>query len=234
MAKLLYLIPVHISQSETLAGNLWVNPELLGQLKTIFAEDLRSARRYFRLAGFSGDLNTQNWIEIRNQMPPEIILNALYGIEDQGIAGILSEAGMPGVADPGGEVVSIAHQLGIRVIPLPGPSSIFLALAASGLNGQSFTFHGYLPIQPKDREKQLRQIEMVAMQSNYTQIFMETPYRNMQMLESILKVCRPDMRLCVAADITGSSELIRTFTIQDWRSKKINLHKIPAIFLLNQ
>jgi 16S rRNA (cytidine1402-2'-O)-methyltransferase len=234
MGKLLYLIPVHISQSETPALHPWVNPELLGELKTIFAEDLRSARRYFRLAGFTGDLNQPHWIEIRNQMPPEIILEALVGLEDQGIAGILSEAGIPGVADPGGEVVSIAHQLGIRVIPLPGPSSIFLALAASGMNGQSFTFHGYLPIQAKDREKQLRQIEMVAMQSNYTQIFMETPYRNMQMMESILKVCRPDTRLCVAADITGASEKIRTHTIQDWRSRKINLHKIPAIFLLNQ
>ncbi len=234
MEKHLYLIPVNISSDEEGQSTLFARPELIEKLKVIFAEDIRTARRYFRKAGYTGDLDNQHWITLQQDTPTENILEALHLVTPDAPAGIISEAGIPGIADPGEEVVSLAHELNIRVIPLPGPSSIFLALAASGLNGQYFTFHGYLPIHEKERERQLRLIENVALQTQYTQVFMETPYRNMQLFRSILKVCRNDSRLCIAADITGKKEIIKTMTVQSWRNQPVNLHKIPAIFLLNR
>jgi 16S rRNA (cytidine1402-2'-O)-methyltransferase len=231
MKKTLYLIPAYISKDY----NLTAYPDdLIERLGVVFAEDVRTARRYFRSTGYQGSLDKQHWVTMQSDTPLDEILDSLNRISDEHPGGVISEAGIPGVADPGAEVVAMAHELGIRVIPLPGASSIFLALAASGLNGQAFTFHGYLPIQEKEREKQLRMIENIAGQSNYTQIFMETPYRNMQLLKSILKVCRDDTRLCIAADITGNHEMIMTRTVAAWRKTNIHVHKIPAIFLLNR
>lgn len=234
MEKRLYLIPVDIGHSDSPPLSGGVSPALLEKLHIIFAENLRSARRAMRKAGYSGDLDRQTWIELNEKTPVETLLDAVRMITPDTPGGILSEAGMPGVADPGASVVALAHECQVRVIPVPGPSSIILALAASGLDGQCFTFHGYLPVNPKEREKRLRQIEQTILQTGYTQILMETPYRNEQMLASIQKVCNPGLRLCVAADITGEQEMIRTHTLQDWKKKKVNLHKLPALFLLNQ
>lgn len=147
--------------------------------------------------------------------------------------GIMSEAGCPGIADPGNLAVSFAHQNGIEVIPLVGPSSIFIALMASGLNGQSFSFHGYLPIDKERRPQAIKSLEKDASNKKQTQIFMEAPFRNNQMLEDILRVCKPYTKLCVAKDVTGASENIRTQTISDWRKSKIELHKVPTIFLIS-
>lgn len=234
MGKELYLLPVNIAVNESKPEIRWVSPELLDRIRIIFAENFRSARRYFRYSGYNGSLDSQHWIDIGNGISTEELLHGLQMISDDMPAAILSEAGLPGIADPGANVVALAHELGIRVIPLPGPSSIFLALAASGLNGQAFTFHGYLPIHDRDRERQLRIIESAALQSNYTQIFMETPYRNIQIFKSILKVCKDDTSLCIAADITGAHEIIRTQSIKAWRRSSVNINKIPAIFLLNR
>ena len=234
MGKELYLLPVNIAVNESSPDIRWVSPGLLERIRIIFAENFRSARRFFRYSGYNGSLDIQHWIDIGNGISTEEMLNILQMISDDAPAAIISEAGIPGIADPGADVVALCHELGIRVIPLPGPSSVFLALAASGLNGQAFTFHGYLPIHDRDRERQLRIIESAALQSNYTQIFMETPYRNLQLYKSILKVCRDDTSLCIAADITGPDELIRTQTIQSWRKSSLNINKIPAIFLLNR
>jgi 16S rRNA (cytidine1402-2'-O)-methyltransferase len=231
MKKSLYLIPANISQDYKLTA--YPNA-LIERLRVVFAEDARTARRYFRATGYLGSLDNQHWVNMQRDTPLDDILEALHMITPENPGGVISEAGIPGVADPGAEVVAMAHELGIRVIPLPGASSIFMALSASGLNGQAFTFHGYLPIQDKEREKQLRLIEGIASQSNYTQIFMETPYRNMQLLKSILKVCRDDTRLCIAADITGNKEMICTQRVANWRNSKHDFHKIPAIFLLNR
>ena len=147
--------------------------------------------------------------------------------------GIISEAGAPGIADPGAQVVSLAHQLGIRVVPLPGPSSILLALMASGLNGQSFAFHGYLPIDKKERARELRRLEQQAA-GGQTQLFMEAPYRNNQLIADILQQCHPDTLLLIAANLTLPNALIRTQTIGKWKGRVPDLHKQPAIFGLGK
>jgi len=234
MEKQLYLIPVGIAPPSETPLYTGVSPTLLARLQIIFAENIRTARRSLRQAGYTGGLDHQHWIELSSETPLETLLEAVGMIGPEAPGGILSEAGMPGVADPGAAVVALAHQYGIRVIPVPGPSSIILALAASGLDGQRFSFHGYLPVQQKEREKHLKHLEKTILQTGYTQIFMETPYRNRQMLDSILKACMSDLMLCVAADITGERELIKTQPLSAWKSSRINIHKIPALFLMNR
>ena len=146
--------------------------------------------------------------------------------------GLLSEAGCPGVADPGAEVVNLAHQMGIKVVPLVGPSSILLAIMASGLNGQSFAFNGYLPIDQKDKTKRLKDLEFYSKQHKQTQLFIETPFRNQKLLEDILNTCSATTQLCIATDITLPTEIIKTNSIEYWRKNIPNLHKRPAIFLI--
>jgi len=138
------------------------------------------------------------------------------------------------VADPGTQIVDLAHAHGIKVTPLAGPSSILMALMASGMNGQAFRFHGYLPVKSPQRGNRIRQIEKSALESGETQIFMETPYRNMKLLEDILKICREETLLCLAADISLDSEFIKTKAVREWKKEVPNLHKRPAIFLLNR
>jgi 16S rRNA (cytidine1402-2'-O)-methyltransferase len=152
---------------------------------------------------------------------------------DPGTIGIVSEAGCPGIADPGQELVAIAHQQKAIVKPLVGPSSITLALMASGFNGQQFTFHGYLPIEDIDRSKKIKYLEELSSKTGATQIFIETPYRNQKLLHAIMNNCRPATRLCVALNITSSDEAIMSMTIAEWKKYPVDLHKIPAIFLLN-
>jgi 16S rRNA C1402 (ribose-2'-O) methylase RsmI len=143
--------------------------------------------------------------------------------------GLMSEAGCPGIADPGADIVAEAHRKGIKVVPLVGPSSILLALMASGFNGQSFTFHGYIPIDKLERAKKIKELEGLA-EKKQTQIFIETPFRNDSMLEDVLKHCKPQTRLCIACDITASTEFIKTMSIADWKKQVPDLRKRPAIF----
>ncbi|MFH6604218.1 SAM-dependent methyltransferase [Maribacter algicola] len=146
--------------------------------------------------------------------------------------GVLSEAGCPGIADPGGEIVKLAHEKGIQVIPLVGPSSIFLALMASGLNGQNFTFNGYLPIDSVERKKAIKLMEKTSKNEQRSQLFIETPYRNDKLLTELLRTLRPDTLLCVAADITLASEYIKTMAVSEWIKDTPDLHKRPTIFIL--
>jgi len=146
--------------------------------------------------------------------------------------GLMSEAGCPGVADPGADIVYEAHKRGIKVVPLVGPSSILLALMASGFNGQSFTFNGYLPIDKVERIKRIKELELLAQQKKQTQIFIETPFRNNHLYEDILKNTAAQTLLCVACNITGEEEFIKTMTVGQWRQERIDLHKKPCIFLL--
>lgn len=148
--------------------------------------------------------------------------------------GLMSEAGCPGVADPGAVIVKLAHEKGIQVVPLVGPSSILLAMMASGMNGQSFTFHGYLPIEKGEKKASLKVLERISQERNQSQIFIETPYRNNKMLEDLLLLLNPETHLCIAADITLSTEYIKTKKAKDWKKETVDLHNRPAIFIIHK
>ena len=148
--------------------------------------------------------------------------------------GLMSEAGCPGVADPGAVIVKIAHDKGIQVVPLVGPSSILLALMASGMNGQSFTFNGYLPIEKEEKKSALKFLEKLSFDKNQSQIFIETPYRNNKLLEDLIQILHPETHLCVATDITLPTEYIKTLTVNDWKKTKVDLHNRPTIFIIQK
>lgn len=147
--------------------------------------------------------------------------------------GLLSEAGAPGIADPGAEIIAIAHEQGLRVVPLTGPSSIFMAMMASGLNGQNFAFNGYLPIDGAERKRKIRELEKLSLQQGQSQIFMETPYRNQKLLEELIRTCRPTTRLCLAREISTAEEFIKTAPLSWWRGNQPDLHKRPTIFIID-
>jgi 16S rRNA (cytidine1402-2'-O)-methyltransferase len=212
----IYLIPV------TLGGDdfLRVIPEkvigLTRQLRYFIVEDIRSARRFLRLIDKEFPINDSVFFELNEHTGESDITNYLEPIFNGSDIGVLSEAGLPGIADPGAGIIAMAHQKGITVTPLSGPSSILLALISSGLNGQNFSFNGYLPVKPAERSAKLRELEKKAGEG-YAQIFMETPYRNQKMLESIITTCHSNTLLCIAADITLPSESIRTMRISEWK-----------------
>lgn len=233
MVGTLFLIPVTLGDSPVQHVIPDYVLELIGRLDHFIVEDLRSARRYLKRAGMEkaiDDLSFYLLNEHTEDMDVEELLSVLNDGHD---AGLLSEAGVPAVADPGSELVVLAHQHGIRVVPLAGPSSILMALMASGMNGQSFRFHGYLPVKRPQRVGSLRIMEKIAMKTGETQIFMETPYRNMNLLEDITATCKDNTLLCIAADISLANETIKTKTIREWKGKLPDIHKRPAVFLLS-
>jgi 16S rRNA (cytidine1402-2'-O)-methyltransferase len=228
----LYLIPTPLGETGFDAGMPAFNLQILLGIDTFIVEELRTARRFLRKAGYTKDFEEVTF-HLLNEHTPDHEASGMLECSLAGKhVGLLSEAGLPCIADPGNIVVRLAHRKGIRVIPLTGPSSIMLALMASGLNGQNFVFHGYLPVKPDERTKVLRELEHAASKGNQTQIFIETPYRNLQMLESIVKVCHPSLTLCIAADLTLETEWIRSLTLNEWKKQKPELHKRPAVFLL--
>jgi len=164
--------------------------------------------------------------------PPELIKRLMQPVMNGADIGVISEAGCPGIADPGALAVAYAHQNGIQVVPISGPSSMFLALMGSGFTGQSFAFHGYLPIDKKDRATALRKLEAESLKEKRAQIFMETPFRNNQLLEDVLTVLAPQTKLCIAKNLTASDEFIKTKTVAEWKRTPIDLHKIPTVFVL--
>jgi 16S rRNA (cytidine1402-2'-O)-methyltransferase len=227
---LVYLIPAPL-HDETVA----VLPAyLLGavrQCQVLFVENERSARRYLKKLDPSIVIDAFEWFTI-HKAEEAVQQQFIQKLNEGKTIGIISEAGCPGVADPGQLLVETAWRRHATVKPLVGPSSILLALMASGFNGQQFCFQGYLPVDAAQRTRKLKQLEEISAKQKSTQIFIETPYRNNQLLESILKNCDPRTRLCVAVDLTASSEEIHVATIRDWQQKKTDLHKRPAIFLL--
>jgi len=228
----LYLIPTPLGETGFEAGLPAYNMQILQRIDTFIVEELRTARRFLRKAGYSKDFDLVTFY-LLNEHTPDNEVAAMLEIAMTGHhIGMLSEAGLPCIADPGNIAVRHAHQKGIRVIPLTGPSSIMLALMASGLNGQNFVFHGYLPVKPDERAKALRDLESAASRNSQTQIFIETPYRNLQMLESIIKSCHASLTLCVAVDLTLETEWIRSMPLSEWKRQKPELHKRPAVFLL--
>jgi 16S rRNA (cytidine1402-2'-O)-methyltransferase len=200
-------------------------------LRLFAVEDLRSARRYLRLIDKEFPIDQTVFHELNEHTNESEIGEFLEPVLKGSDMGIMSEAGLPGIADPGSKLISIAHRKKIRVIPLAGPSSILLAIISSGLNGQNFTFNGYLPVKPADRASRLKELEKKS-RDGYAQIFMETPYRNERMLESILNVCSDEMMLCIAIDITLPDENIRTMTISEWKKNRPSINDRLAVFIL--
>lgn len=229
----LYLIPTVLAEQtaeQVLPPQI---REVIGQLTVFFVENVRTSRRFISSLKTGHVIDTLTFFELHKDTPETETRQQLQELTRQGQnAGVLSEAGCPGVADPGAVAARIAHQLGWRVVSLVGPSSILLALMASGLSGQSFAFHGYLPIDKPARSQQLRQLEQTARKHRQTQIFMETPYRNNQLFSDILTTCQPDTRLCVASNLTAPDEFIRTLSIREWKAQKPDLHKKPSLFLI--
>jgi len=230
----LYLVPNTLGNPDTSATIPSGITRVVNNIDVFIVEDLRNARRYLKNLNRERDINPITFHELNKHTPPELLPSFLEQAEQGKDVAIISEAGVPGVADPGAPVVRLAHEKRIRVVPLTGPSSILLSLMASGLNGQCFCFHGYLPIQRPERIKKLREIEEFAFRKNETQLFMEAPYRNDALLKDILDHCRATTRLCIAADITLESEFIETRTVAEWQSKKPALHKRPVMFLLGR
>jgi 16S rRNA (cytidine1402-2'-O)-methyltransferase len=207
--------------------------DVLGRVDHFFAENLRTTRRFLSELKLGRPIESLHAEELSKDTPPSHVRKVLKHWHDAGHdVGVLSEAGCPGVADPGAVAVRLAHELGIRVVPLVGPSSLLLALMASGLNGQSFAFHGYLPIDRADRAQRVRHLEKAAWQHHQTQLFIETPYRNGALLDDLLAYCQPTTLLCIAANLTADDEFVKTQSIAAWRSQKPDLHKKPTVFLL--
>lgn len=228
----LYLIPVTLGETAHELVLPEHNREVVRQITHFIVEDLRSARRYLKRADREIDVDLLTFYELNQHTSPEAVSGYLKALEQGLPVGVISEAGCPAIADPGADVVAIAQRKGFKVIPLVGPSSILLSLMASGFNGQSFAFHGYLPIESGERIKRIKLLEGRIYGEDQTQIFIETPYRNQKMVEDLLKQCRPQTRLCIAVNITCEDESIRTLTVQEWSKQVPQLGKRPCIFLI--
>ena len=232
MDAALYLLPVTLGDTSVESVLPIYNKEVILQIKHFIVEDVRSARRFLKKVDREIDIDSLAFYTLNKHTSPEEISGYLKPLYQGFPMGVISEAGCPAVADPGADVVAIAQRQNLKVVPLVGPSSIILSVMASGFNGQSFAFHGYLPIEPDERIKTIKRLEQRAYSESQTQLFIETPYRNNKMMEDILRNCRPQTRLCIAANITCEDEFIKTKTVKEWQGKLPDLSKIPCIFLI--
>ncbi len=231
----LYLLPCPISEG----GDVWgvlprTNLDTINSLDYFIVENIRSARRFLSKAGIERKIDDLTFGELNEHSREGVAIEELVAPILAGrSAGVISEAGVPAVADPGALVVELCHKKGIRVVPLVGPSSIIMAVMASGLNGQSFAFNGYLPIKEGERVKAIRHYERRAQTENQSQLFIEAPYRNVKLFEQLLQRLSPSTRLTVAMDITSEDEYIRTYTVDGWRkTSKPDMNRRPAIFII--
>lgn len=232
MDTALYLLPVTLGDTPVEKVLPSYNREIILQIRHFIVEDVRSARRFLKKVDWDINIDELTFYPLNKHTSPEAISGYLKPLQEGNSMGVISEAGCPAVADPGADVVAIAQRKNLKVVPLVGPSSIILSVMGSGFNGQSFAFHGYLPIEPGERQKRLKELEQRVYSEHQTQLFIETPYRNNKMLEDILKACRPQTKLCVAANITCEGEYIKTKTVQEWKGHLPDLSKIPCIFLI--
>ncbi len=231
----LYLLPCPISDD----GSVWdvlpvKNRVVMASLDYFIVENTRSARRFLSKCTLGRPIDELEFRELNEHTVAGREVEQLVEPLMQGrSAGVISEAGVPGVADPGALVVELCHRRGIRVVPLVGPSSILMAVMASGLNGQSFAFNGYLPVKPPERARAIRQLEHRARTEHQSQLFIEAPYRNLKLVEQLLQVCQSETRLTIALDLTAEGEFVQTHTIEQWRRRALpDLQKRPAIFIL--
>lgn len=227
----LLLIPsfLHEEASDTIPS--YVITALDG-IDLFLVEHDRTARRFLRKAGYNHDFDTVEMRRLDKDTSPEELLSMVHALESGRDAALISEAGLPCVADPGARLVYLTQEKGIKVVPYVGPSSLMMALMASGLNGQAFRFNGYLPIEKQARKKTIQHLEQEALSGACTQIFIETPYRNDKLIAELAATCRDETLLCIAADITGPDEWIRTKPIGEWKKQLPQPGKIPAVFLL--
>lgn len=233
METALYLLPVTLGDTAIDKVLPAYNAGIIREIKHFIVEDVRSARRFLKKVDREIDIDTLSFYPLNKHTSPEDISGYLNPLAEGHSMGVISEAGCPAVADPGADVVAIAQRRNLKVVPLVGPSSIILSVMASGFNGQSFAFHGYLPIEPNERSKRLKELEGRIYSEHQTQLFIETPYRNHKMLDDIMKACRPQTKLCIAANITCEGEYIKTRTVKEWKGTALpDLSKIPCIFLL--
>jgi len=232
MERYLYMIPSTLGESSIAQVLPPVNIEIINSLRFFVAEEVRTARRFLIRCGYTIPLDAAYFYEL-NEHSDESELSAIFEETGDENLGMISEAGLPAVADPGAKLVEEAHRRNVKVIPLTGPSSIILALMASGLNGQNFAFNGYLPVKANERNTKLRFYEKRSELDNQTQLFIEAPYRNNQLIKAIIECCRPATKLCIAANLTLKEEWIRTRYISDWKKNSPpDLNRQPAVFLI--
>lgn len=233
-AAALYLIPVNISDAPLRDVLPEGNLDVLRETRHFIVENVRTARRFLKRCDPGFDIGAVTFYELNRHTDPADVAGYLDPLRRGENVGVMSEAGCPAVADPGALAVSIAQREGMRVVPLVGPSSILMALMASGFNGQGFSFNGYLPIDGKERERKIKDLENLSKKLGMTQIFIETPYRNNKMVQSLCSALRGDTMICVACDITDpEKESIRTLPASRWKHEKYDFDKRPAIFLLH-
>ncbi|MDR3350929.1 MAG: SAM-dependent methyltransferase [Prevotellaceae bacterium] len=229
----LYLIPAPIGGGALEASIPQGTLAVLRRLNYFVVEEARTARRYLRAASVTAPVDTLHFSTLNEHTPPEAVPQLLQPALDGYDMGLLSEAGAPAVADPGAALVRLAHAKKVEVSPLVGPSSLLLALMASGMNGQSFAFAGYLPVKPHERRQRIKQLERLSAQGKQTQLFIETPYRNLPLLQDILQTAAPATLVCVAANLTQPDAFVRTAAVAEWKTAPPpDIHKKPCIFLL--
>jgi 16S rRNA (cytidine1402-2'-O)-methyltransferase len=230
----LYLIPTTLGESDPMDVLPQTVKRAIDFIDHYIVENEKTARRFIKAVN-TQKVQAELKISLLNKHTEVSEHNAMIKPCLEGInVGLMSEAGCPGVADPGAVIVKIAHEKGIQVVPLVGPSSILLAMMASGMNGQSFAFNGYLPIDKSDKKSALKNFEKMSSDKNQSQIFIETPYRNNKLLEDILSALQPNTHLCIAADITLPTEFIKTLRLADWKKTKVDLHNRPTIFIIHK
>jgi 16S rRNA (cytidine1402-2'-O)-methyltransferase len=234
MAGKLYMIPTTLGGENINDVIPQSVQETIKNLRHFVVEDIKSARRYLRRVDREFPIDDSQFFELNKRTELKDITRFLKPAKEGHSIGMISEAGCPGVADPGAELVAVAHELGIRVAPLVGPSSILLALMGSGFSGQEFTFHGYLPKDRKDRVRRLKDFEADTRRTGYTHIFMDTPFRNMNVLEDLLNDLSDTTKLCIASNITLPDESVWTMTVAEWREKAYDLSKKPTMFLIGR
>lgn len=229
----LYLIPVPLAENAEKQSYTVFHQELINQIDEYVVENEKTARRFLKQAGLKTPQSELKIHDYSKHAREIIDYNRIFkSAMDGKDLGLMSEAGCPGVADPGADIVAEAHKRGIKVVPLVGPSSILLALMASGFNGQKFAFHGYLPIDKGERAKKIKDLEFQSQKERQTQIFIETPFRNNALFDDLLKNCKPKTQICVACNLTAPDEQVLTLSASEWKNRKQDLHKKPTIFLM--
>lgn len=232
---MLFLLPAYLSEESPTEYFAPVIREYILKTDYFFVENEKTARKVIKFFAPEKSQPDLKLFHLDKYSETQDLEEAQHLMKNGQDFGLLSEAGLPCIADPGNIMVRWCHQNGIRVVPVNGPSSIILALISSGFNGQQFTFHGYLPIDKTEKKQKIQHLESLVQKTGYSQIFMETPYRNNQLIEDLVKFLSPQTKLCIAADINNpKGELIRTLSIKDWKKHQPNLHKIPAVFVLGK